>query len=160
MEAEELPQARSYPLQLLTAFYWLAAAAHVVASTSHFSEWWAFGVFFAGLAAWQAAWGVLVYRDPSERSLITGAGVNFGVTLIWLVSRTVGIPVGPEQWSPESVGALDIAATIDELAIVFLSFGLLSALWRRRLAARPGEWVVLGLLIASGVALMAGGHHH
>jgi hypothetical protein len=159
-DTTELPRARSYPLQLLTALYWMAAAIHVVASTDHFGEWWLFGLFFAALAAWQAAWGVLLYRYPSEAGLITGAGVNTGVALLWLVTRTVGLPIGPERWTPEGVGPLDVAATVDELAIAALGLALASAAWRRRLGAKPVEWVVLALLIASGVALMAGGHHH
>ena len=160
MDTSELPRARSYPLPLLTALYWTAAAIHVVASASHFSEWWLFGIFFAVLAAWQASWGVLLYREPSERALITGAGVNTGVALLWLVTRTVGLPLGPEVWSPERIGVLDVAATVDELSIACLSLALISTAWRRRLGAKPVEWLVLALLIASGVALMAGGPHH
>jgi hypothetical protein len=159
IDTRALPAARSYPLQLLTALYWTAAAVHVVASTGHFSEWWLYGVFFAALAAWQAAWGVLVYREPSEGALVMGAGANVGVAILWLITRTTGLPFGPDQWSPEKVGVLDIAATVDELSIACLSLALVSAAWRRRLAPRPVEWLLLGLLIASGVALMAGGHH-
>jgi hypothetical protein len=160
IDTTELPRARSYPLQLLTALYWMAAAIHVVASAGHFGEWWLFGLFFAGLATWQAVWGVLLYREPSEAALITGAGVNVGVALLWLGTRTVGLPIGPDRWTPESIGALDIAATVDELSIAALGLALASAAWRRRIGAKPVEWVVLALLIASGVALMAGGHHH
>ena len=160
MDTRELPPARSYPLQLLTGLYWMAAAIHVVASASHFSEWWLFGIFFAVLAAWQATWGILLYREPSERALVTGAGVNTGVALLWLVTRTVGLPLGPETWSPERIGVLDVAATVDELSIAALGLALVSVAWRRRLGAKPVEWLLLALLIASGVALMAGGHHH
>jgi hypothetical protein len=159
-DTRELPQARSYPLQLLAALFWMAAAIHVVASADHFGEWWLYGIFFACLAAWQAAWGVRLYRDPSEQALLTGAGVNVGVTLLWLVTRTVGLPFGPDRWSPEGVGTLDLAATADELSIAVLSLALASPLWRRGLAAKPMEWMVLALLVASGVALMAGGGHH
>ena len=70
------------------------------------------------------------------------------------------LPIGPERWTPEGVGPLDIAATVDELSIAALGLALASAAWRRRLGAKPVEWIVLALLIASGVALMAGGHHH
>jgi hypothetical protein len=160
MEVEELPRARSYPLQLLTALFWMAAAIHVVASAEHFGEWWLFGLFFAVLAGWQAAWGILLYREPSEGALLTGAGVNAGVAVLWLITRTVGLPLGPEQWSPERIGVLDVAATLDELTIAGLGLALVSAAWRRRIGAKPFEWVLLALLIASGVALMAGGHHH
>jgi hypothetical protein len=158
-DTRSLPGARSYPVQLLTALYWMAAAIHVEASAGHFSEWWLFGIFFAGLAAWQAAWGVLVYRDPSERALLIGAGVSLAVTVLWLVTRTVGIPIGPEQWCPEPAGALDIAATVDEQAIVLLSLGFVSTAWRTRVASPVVEWVLLAVLVASGVALMGGAHH-
>lgn len=157
---EELLRARSYPLLLLTALYLMAAAIHVVASAGHFGEWWLFGLFFACIATWQAAWGVLLYRDPSESALITGAGVNTGVALLWLVTRTIGLPFGPDAWSTERVGPLDVAATVDELSIAALGLALVSAAWRRRLGAKPVEWLVLAVLIASGVALMAGGHAH
>jgi hypothetical protein len=158
-DTRELPEARSYPVQLLTALFWVAAAIHVEASTGHFSEWWLYGVFFAALAAWQAAWGVLLYRNPSEAALLTGAGVNVGVAVLWLVTRTIGLPFGPDQWSPEKVGVLDVAATVDELSIACLAIALVLPGWRRRLGAKPVEWVVLALLIASGVALMSGPHH-
>ena len=102
---------------------------------------------------------MLVYRDPTEGAFVVGAGTNVGVALLWLVTRTIGLPFGPDQWSPEKVGVLDIAATVDELSIACLSLALVSAAWRRRLAPRPVEWLLLALLIASGVALMAGGHH-
>src|SRR5436190_20568406 len=159
-DTTELPRARSYPLQLLTGLYWMAAAIHVVASADHFGEWWLFGLFFAVLAGWQASWGILLFREPSERALITGAGVNTGVALLWLMTRTIGLPLGPETWSPERIGVLDVAATVDELSIAGLGLALVSVAWRTRIAAKPFEWVLLALLIASGVALMAGGHHH
>jgi hypothetical protein len=31
------------------------------------------------------------------------------------VSRTSGIPLGPEQWQPETIGSLDAASTVAEL---------------------------------------------
>ena len=90
---------------------------------------------------------------PAGRAGWLGAGllVSAGVIAVWAVSRTTGLPLGPEAGSPEPVGFADIGATLDELALVILAAALL--LGRAR---NPGLWerqAALILLVFSAVAL-------
>src|SRR5436190_13617393 len=82
----------------LAALSIVAGAIHAVAAPPHFAETWARGAFFLVLAAFQLAWGALVYARPSSRALRVGAAVNLLVIGVWIGSRAVGAPFGPDQW--------------------------------------------------------------
>jgi len=109
----------------ICAFSIIAGAIHVEAAIGHFEETWLYSGFFASLAVLQLVWGVRVYSRPAPNWLRLGSAVSLAVVGIWLVSRTVGIPFGPEALQPEAVGPLDAAATVDELAIAGICFLLL-----------------------------------
>ena len=70
--------------------------------------------------------------------LVIGAVVAVSVAPLglWLVSRTVGLPLGPETWTPEAVGLADVACCLLELVTLAVAV----ALWlrRSRLARTPG----------------------
>ena len=46
---------------------------------------------------------------------------NAAVIFIWLASRTVGLPVGPEPWTREAITLPDLLATIFEGGVVLLA---------------------------------------
>jgi hypothetical protein len=136
-----------------------AGTIHLVAAVGHFSEYWLFGTFFLVLGVVQLAWSATVYRWPSRPVLRIGIWLSLSVVTIWIASRTTGLPLGPQRWSPEPIGPQDVAATLDELVVAALA----SSLLRHRLSwmpsARCGSAILL-LLIASGVAAMVGLHTH
>ncbi len=144
----------------LASFSFVAGIIHLVASADHFDHIWWYGAFFALLAAFQFGWGFRVFARPSPGLLLLGAAVSAGVIAIWIVSRTVGLPFGPEAWDPEAVSAIDVGATIDEIAIV----GLVAASLRR--AAPPAfgsaaRLAIYALLTLTSLTLfLAGGGHH
>ena len=145
----------------------LAVAAgliHAVAGVSHLGEYWLFGVFFALLAVAQVGWGALVYRGASRRVLVAGAAGSAAVALLWLVTRTVGLPFGPHAGSPEPVGVLDVLATLDEQVVVAIVLALVRfPRLRPRVilaAARTGPVVGMVLAMASLVSLTLGVHAH
>jgi hypothetical protein len=109
-----------------------AAAIHFVVMGEHFEEYFAFGVFFAIVAWVQALWGMSVAAVPSRGVLITGALLNAIVIAVWTISRTAGIPFGPEAGTPEPISSLDALSTGLEAGIVIGAL-LLSA---RRLPQR------------------------
>ena len=78
--------------------------------------------FFVLLAAAQFLWGVAVYRSPSRWLLSVGAIISLAVAVLWIVSRTSGLPIGPEPWTPEAVGAVDSIATANEVVLALLVF--------------------------------------
>jgi len=141
-----------------------AGLIHAVAGVTHFGEYWLFGTFFAVLAIAQVAWGALVWRGASRSVLVVGAWASAGVALLWLVTRTVGLPIGPHAGRPEAAGPLDVLATLDEQAIVLLVLALVRWPSLRphvvRFAQRAGPTVGIGLTIASLVSLTLGMHAH
>lgn len=138
-----------------------AGLIHLVAAAEHLEEYALFSVFFVALALAQLAWGVAVYRSPRPRLMFLGAVVSVLVVVLWIASRTVGLPIGPERWSPESVGAIDSIASADELVLALLVMFQLqapivrpAAIAGRRIVTAAGLWLIL----FSSLALVAGGH--
>ena len=83
----------------------------------HFAEYVAFGVFFSVVAWSQAVWAVGVIVQ-SRGLLLVGLVGNTVVILVWLFSRTTGLPIGPEAGAPEPAAFIDVLSTILEVAIV------------------------------------------
>jgi hypothetical protein len=91
---------------------------HGMVCPDHFHEATLYGVFFAVAATLQAAWGVAVLWRPARPLFVIGAAGNLAVVVLWVVTRTVGLPVGPDVWRPEAVSGLDALATAMELVVV------------------------------------------
>ena len=155
------------PLLLLLAG--LSAAAgliHAKALFDHATHYWLFGVFFGVLTYVQVLWAVQLYRRPDDRRLFGPIAVmSLGVIAIWLVSRTVGLPIGPWADRAEPIGAADFAATLDEVVIVVLIVSMLRP--HGRLAARmrwldEANCVRVGSMLCalSLMALLLGSHSH
>jgi hypothetical protein len=96
-----------------------AGAIHAVVVPEHLRESLLFGAFFVATAVFQIGWAALLRDGGRDRGFLAiGAVANAGLILLWVVSRTVGVPVGPEPWMPEPKGPLDVTATILELVLV------------------------------------------
>ena len=95
-----------------------AGVIHAAVVPEHLEEAWTFGAFFAALAAFQVGWAVWLLVRPSSTAYVAGAVANGGVIAIWLASRTMGLPVGPEPWTAEHIGIADAAATLAEIVLV------------------------------------------
>jgi hypothetical protein len=141
-----------------------AAAVHLCVARLHFDEYWLFGVGFVVSGVLQLAWAAAIWvRNDDRRLLIAGLVGQLGIALVWVVSRTVGLPYGPNAGEPESIGPLDAQCTFDELLIVLLG-GV--ALWgvrrgRRRFAVDGLELLALLATAATWFMLAAGaGHGH
>jgi hypothetical protein len=147
----------------------VAAAIHAAAIGPHLEESRLFAAAFAAMALAQGAWVVLVLVEPSRRRYLAGAGLNGAVVLGWLLSRTVGLPVGPHPGVPEPVGAMDATAALAELLAVVGSLVLASRIGPdpSRLSGPAGPSALIrvgfGLLIsgfaASVVPGSLGAHH-
>lgn len=146
-----------------------AALIHVGVSADHFQEWWAAGLFFLVSAAAQLGWAGWCWARPaSRRVLLAGAGGSAALALVWVVSRSSGLPIGPEAGVAEPVGLADTVC----VALEVLSAGLAvvaATAWAptrlrspstpRRAATITGAVAAL-TLVASGAAIAAPGHDH
>jgi hypothetical protein len=94
-----------------------AAVIHAAQAPSHFAECWAAGATFVGLAGAQALLGAAaVWAD--RRAWQLAPAVSLAAIGLWAISRTVGLPVGPEVGDPEPVGRADLVAVALEAATV------------------------------------------
>ena len=132
----------------LAALSIAAAAIHFAVMGEHFAEYVAFGVFFSVIAWLQALWAVGVIVLPSQRLLLGAIVGNALVVLVWLTSRTTGIPIGPEAGAVEPAAFVDVLATILEVAIVAGTALLL--LRGRPLRGRPSR-SIRGLPVRLGL---------
>ena len=154
-------------LALLAALLVLASSLiHAVVIAVHFEQYWLFGVCFAVASVLQAIWTAKVYTGPlTRRLLLAGAIGNGALALAWLISRTVGAPLGPQAWQPEAVGAVDVLATLDELLAVVLVGVVLGCVRSRRRVISPVALRLVTsfagvLFLYSVLSPFAGGHHH
>jgi hypothetical protein len=133
-----------------------AAVIHFAVVAEHFDEWWLTGLFFLGLGVFQLAWGLLVFVAPSRLLYLVGAVANALVVVLWIVSRTSGVPVGPEAGEAEPVALPDSLATAFEIVLVVVLVLLLAvrtAPGTSRLVGRPAAGWAAALVVAALTAL-------
>ncbi|HEV2773962.1 MAG TPA: hypothetical protein VGV90_00075 [Solirubrobacteraceae bacterium] len=163
--ATERPE-RSERTMLLVILAATAGLIHAKALVDHAPHYWLFGAFFGVLAYAQVFWAWLVYRRPDDRRwFMPAAVVSLAVVGLWLVTRTVGLPIGPWAGRPEPLAITDITATLNELLLA----GLIVAMVHPdgRVAARL-HWLdgancvrIGSMLVALGLlAVLLGNHTH
>ena len=101
-----------------------AAAIHIAVVPEHFTESAVEGLAFALLALFQIATGALLAVGPSDRLKTAVVAVNLGATLMWMITRTIGVPFISDLVSPEAIALRDVAATTFELGIVAVLLGI------------------------------------
>jgi hypothetical protein len=151
--SEPARRTRSTLLPLVAVAGAAAAAVHFVVMPEHFEEATLYGTFFAVAATSQLIYSALLLARPSRILLAAGALGNTAIVVLWLITRTSGIPLGPGAGDVESVGGLDILATIFE---VTTAVGAIALLWRRTpmvRALRPSSWSPLVRLLLPSAAV-------
>jgi hypothetical protein len=164
-QMERMPQIEQNDALVAAALLSAAAGViHAAVITEHLREWWAYGLFFAASALAQILWAGFVLRRPSRRLLRVGALGNAAVVMLWLATRVTGLPVGPEPWTPEAFGSLDVVASSFEIVLVALAVAVV-----RREAIpprtevrfeRPPLAVFAGVVFAITYLALIGGRHH
>lgn len=97
----------------------LAAVIHLLVMPEHFEEWWGYGAFFLVCAVGQGLYAPILLRWPGRPVFLLGVAGNLAIVILWLVTRTTGIPLfGPHAGEVEVAGVLDVACTLAEVGIV------------------------------------------
>jgi hypothetical protein len=154
------------PLRIAAVLAVAGGIIHIRAAIEHGGHWWLYGVFFWLLAYAQLGWALLVERGRRDARLLDAAIYgSVAIAAVWLLSRTVGVPVGPWAWDAERVGVPDAIATLDELALAALLCTVVRPDGRvgRAFAWMRGENAMrVGIMLASAslLALAIGSHGH
>lgn len=141
-----------------------AAGLHFAVGPAHFDEYLAFGWFFV-VAAWlQALWAIAVVSAPSRLVMTVGLFGNLLVLGLWMWTRLVAVPLGPDAGHPESFALVDgLAAGFEAVVVVLAAW-----LWRSaRPAGRGGlsrylavALVSLPIMALLGASLASAGGAH
>lgn len=143
-----------------------AGAIHVALGPEHMAEWAVLGTGFYVSGLFQIAWGLRLLTTESRRLLALGAIQSVLYVGVWLMSRTTGLPLGPEAWQAESVGVADVLcialeAVVAVGALVLLRRPMAGRVPAGRVAARGVlAAVALTVLATTGVAVAAPSHNH
>lgn len=153
------------PARVLSAI----ALASIAAGTIHIAAAATLGsdsaqnlAFFAVVAAAQIAWGAVALARAPRWWLALGAVGNLIVLATWVVSRTVGLPVGEYAGVTLPVGFPDgLAAVLEAVIVLGAAVLLVRGQSPARSAARsPGVTVatavLVGALAVGGVLSQAG----
>jgi hypothetical protein len=120
---------------------WVAATAwtslgagliHLVVTPEHWDEAVLYGAFFLGTTIVQVGLAVALPVRPTRLLVAGNVVVQLALVALWAVTRTAGIPLGPEAGEVEAVGALDVICVVLEV----LSAGAGLVLLRRTGAPR------------------------
>ena len=150
IEAARVPIPSRTVLYTAAGFSLVAALVHLWATPEHFEEWWGYGAFFLVSAVAQAAYAAILLARPGQKLLVAGIIGNSAIVLLYLVTRTLGIPFfGPEAGVVEEVSALDVIATASEAALVIGLCGML--MWR---LPRQDRAIMLVLALAAALLLI------
>lgn len=136
----------SASLSIAAASATAAGFVHFAVAPEHFAEWWGFGTFFVLCGEVQLGWALLVRRVPRNWVLATELIGSLFLVVLWALSRTSGLPLGPDPGVPEAVGTPDLLAVAFEL-VTAASCAL--ALTARRTPALPRALVLCLLAVTS-----------
>ena len=131
---------------VLAALSLSVALAHLGGVTQHLDVWWGYGAFFLATGLGQAAMSVAVLWRPAPWVAAVGIAGNLAIVGMYVLTRTLGIPLGPHAGRAEDAETLDMVTTAGELALVLLLIPMLGE--------RAQRWTFSGLL-ALGVGLWA-----
>ncbi len=127
---------KSWTVTRAASFTLGAAAIHFAVTPQHFREYTLFGAFFLVAALAQMGLAAALWFSPGRLLAVVGALANLSLVALWLISRTVGLPIGPEPWQAETVGVADTAAT----ALEFMAIWNLVQMARRQPRPHAPTW--------------------
>jgi hypothetical protein len=125
-----------------------AGIIHLSVFAEHVQEAQLFGAFFLASGIAQLGWAVLASSSISRRAVFAACIANAATVALWVVSRTIGIPIGPGSGTPEGVGLADVVATAYEALIV------VGSIWLLRSGSRPLRAGVVSLVPRISLAIV------
>jgi FtsP/CotA-like multicopper oxidase with cupredoxin domain len=141
-----------------------AALIHLSVAPEHLREYLPFGVFFLVVGCAQIVVAVELFARPTRRLAMALAAFSIGLVALWFVSRTVGLPVGPNPGTPEQTGLTDVLCNLLEIIASALLASLLvwptrsafRRLWLVGLGSAPSAFASVGMTLLAVSATLNG----
>ncbi len=112
------PRPAGTPLRIAAGASVLSGLIHFAAVPEHRAEWTAFAVFFTVVGVGELVWAAAVWARAEGWLIALGVVANVAIIALWAVTRTVGLPFGPDPGVAEPVGVADIVCCVGELGTV------------------------------------------
>jgi hypothetical protein len=125
-----------------------AGVIHLAFAPEHLREYLPLGLGFLVAGVLQIAWGAAIATRESRRLLLLGGAFSLVFVAVYVMSRTTGLPLGPDAFEPEGVGAADLLCCALEVPVGLAALVLAG---RPRLLVRG---LRLRLVAAVGVAFV------
>ena len=122
----------------------LAGWVHLAYVAPHMRAWWLYGLFFLAVGLGQGVLAALLIRWPQPWVALAGIAMNAGVVVMYVMTRSGGVPFGPHAGVVEKAKTIDLLTTASEVAIIVL---LLLLLGRRATRVAVNVVLVLGVLL-------------
>jgi hypothetical protein len=142
-----------------------AGVIHLVFGPEHLEEWAPLGIGFFAAGALQVSWGGALAAGGSRTLLRVGAWGSLAFVAVYLMSRTTGLPLGPEAFAPEAFGPADLLCCAMEVPVAIGAFllarrpdALRRPLTRRLAVVLAGAAIAMGS--ATSVAVASPVHEH
>ena len=123
-----------------------AGVIHLAFGPEHLDEYLPLGIGFIAAGVLQIGWAVGIARHESRLLLRLGALFSLAFIGVYLMSRTVGLPLGPEAFEPEPFGAADLLCCALEIPVVI---GAVALLHNARALLRPLRLAAAGAAVVS-----------
>ena len=132
----------------------LAASAgiHAAVIGDHYAESGMVGAFFVLVSAVQFLQALAAAARPTRSVWLAVGASNLALVLIWLASRTIGLPVSSGAHGVEAIGVLDASAVALECVVVVGAWRQI----RRRRTSTPVP-TKTALIVAVSMAVVSGG---
>ncbi|CAG0983183.1 hypothetical protein ANAEL_01864 [Anaerolineales bacterium] len=107
----------------------VAGIIHAYYMPEHFEMWVGYGAFFLVVTACQVMLSLVLLAFRPVPRIVLWAGIlgNAAITIMWLISRTSGLPYGPMIGEVEEIGVLDLSSKIAEVGVMVCLIVLLRA---------------------------------
>lgn len=125
---------------------------HFAVIEQHFTEFWLYGAFFVAVGLFEMLWALLILAVPSRPVYWAGVIINALTVAAYLVTRTVGVLVGPSAHKTEMIGFGDLTATAFEGLLVLGSLLLLVRSWGRAGVRAPTSEALTGAVAVAVAA--------
>jgi hypothetical protein len=102
----------------------VAGLVHLLVVPEHWQESPLYGVFFVATVLGQVGAAVLLARRPAIWLCVVTVAGQVAITQLWGITRTAGIPLGPDAGMVESIGLLDSMCVIAQLVSTAACFVL------------------------------------
>ena len=96
---------------------------HLLATPLYFGEWLGYGMIFFTVAVLQVIYSMVLGVNPPQRTILwVGIAGNALIVVVWLITRTLGVPMGPMAGEVLPVDLLDgLTQVLEVVQIVHLT---------------------------------------